>query len=194
MVIAARGSPSEIFEAVHVVFHVAGHLFGRFILAEIVDKSALRVDEVDDDGVVHDVVVVLVGLRRRTEVHPERLGGLGDLLRRSRQAEESGWKFYGGGGNEWFFWRLCMEWSEGANDLPLQYRATASGVSRSGSTVMNKVSILTSGFLFSEKEEMKICGFPTGSISNWPQMTDRELGYTWSIDLLTDSLVDWLIE
>ena len=98
LVIEARGSPSEIFETVDVAFHVAGHLFGRFILAEIVDKSALRVDEVDDDGVVHDVVVVLVGLRRRTEVHPERLGGLGDLLRRSRQAKESGWKFYRRGG------------------------------------------------------------------------------------------------
>lgn len=57
----------------------------RRSLREEVQEVAVRCQQVDDDGVVQQVVLALLVLFRLGEVHPVGLGRLGDLVLRARQ-------------------------------------------------------------------------------------------------------------
>lgn len=53
-------SPPKIAKPVHMSFNLLYHLFGRLGLAVVINKLPFRVDEVDDNGVIYDVVVVRI--------------------------------------------------------------------------------------------------------------------------------------
>lgn len=68
-------------------------LVGAHAPSKGVDKFAVRVHEVEEDGVVHEVVAAWVGARRGAKVDAIGLAGRLDGLVRAREADEPGVEF-----------------------------------------------------------------------------------------------------
>mmetsp|Transcript_12639 Transcript_12639/g.24660 ORF Transcript_12639/g.24660 Transcript_12639/m.24660 type:complete len:315 (-) Transcript_12639:60-1004(-) len=66
--------------------HLVRHLLRREVLAEVLEELAVGAHEVEEDGVVHQVVLLVAG--RGAEVDAEGLGHLGDVLIAPREADE----------------------------------------------------------------------------------------------------------
>ena len=77
-----QGLLLRLVELFHLEEDAEGDLVGVLGLSVVVEELAIGVDQVDDDGVVHDVVLVLV-LRARREVYPALMNHFRGEIQRS---------------------------------------------------------------------------------------------------------------